>query len=181
MENGIKKLPMLGLGESLSMVFKRLTDFNGRSRRSELWWSYFTIIIAVSIFCVFFATMINLISIVSIVAEFGLLSAVTVRRLHDRGHSGYWVLASLIISLAGFGYMHVSGMMDIMNCINPDPNKITEIMMSPIWSLLGLLSTIVNICIFVFCVLDGKPEDNKYGASPKYVTEVTDADSDIKD
>ena len=34
-----------------------------------------------------------------------------------------------------------------------------------------LISGIMNITIFVFCVLDSKPEPNKYGNSPKYVSD----------
>ncbi len=34
-----------------------------------------------------------------------------------------------------------------------------------------VLDFIVNITIFVFCLLDSKPEANKYGPSPKYVIE----------
>ena len=42
---------------------------------------------------------------------------------------------------------------------------------SPVFTITGLVSIIVNLTIFVFCVLDGKPEPNKYGISTKYVPE----------
>lgn len=36
--NNYKKLPSMGFAESVNSVLKNMLNFNGRSRRSELWW-----------------------------------------------------------------------------------------------------------------------------------------------
>lgn len=42
-------------------------------------------------------------------------------------------------------------------------------MSDPIVMTSMLLLFFLNISILVFCVMDGKPEENKYGPSPKYI------------
>lgn len=57
----------------------------------------------------------------------------------------------------------------MVQAVNPDIDEITKTLSSPTFILIGLASFVVNVTIFVFCVLDGKPEVNKYGTSPKYI------------
>lgn len=78
-------------------VFNNFANFQGRARRSEYWWFYlFTII------CNVVASIIDGaigMPIVSIVVLLGLLIpglAVTIRRMHDTGRSGWWIFIVLI-------------------------------------------------------------------------------------
>jgi uncharacterized membrane protein YhaH (DUF805 family) len=81
-------------------VFKKYFDFDGRARRKEYW--VFTLIN--SIVCLILSLLIELNgsifwSIISIIYGLGVFFpewAVTVRRLHDTGHSGWWVFINLI-------------------------------------------------------------------------------------
>lgn len=96
--------------EALSRVFRKYAVFRGRASRSEFWWWFL------------FASAVNVVlKIVDVVSSGGwrasLVStgsagdvigyvwalgivvpalAVMVRRLHDSGHSGFWVLGVLI-------------------------------------------------------------------------------------
>ena len=154
---GIKKLPSMGFGESVKTVLANLTNFKGRARRSEA----------------FVASMILKsylleLTIVSFLLQLTLWS-VTVRRLHDRGHSGWWVTAAIVIGLLANFYLGSCGYYELVQSVNPDIEEITKTISSSTFMLIGLASSIVNICIFVFCVLDSKPETNKYGPSPKYI------------
>ena len=54
MEKLIAK-PQLGFTEANQLVASRLTDFNGRSRRSEYWWTMLSFII-----CIFLISMLVL-------------------------------------------------------------------------------------------------------------------------
>ncbi|WP_348946083.1 DUF805 domain-containing protein [Chitinibacter sp. FCG-7] len=79
--------------ESIQTCFKKYADFNGRASRAEYWW---------------FALFIFLVSVVLGIAGAGLVSglfslatlvpslAAGVRRLHDLGKSGWFLLLSLI-------------------------------------------------------------------------------------
>ncbi|MBD5345524.1 MAG: DUF805 domain-containing protein [Bacteroides sp.] len=74
-------------------------NFNGRASRSEYWWfTLFTIILEVIISLVF-GTHQTTLGIVGGLAGLALLLpglGLCVRRLHDIGKSGWWILISLI-------------------------------------------------------------------------------------
>lgn len=167
MEN-IKKLPSLTLGESIKSVLGNLTNFKGRARRSELWWYWLAYFIVMMVLAFVLGAFPVVLSVIAFLLQLTTW-AVTVRRLHDRGHSGWWVAASIIIGLISNIYIMQSGYYEAMSTINPNIEEATEVLRGPVFPALGFLSFIVNITIFVFCVRDGKPEDNKYGPSPKYV------------
>lgn len=89
------------------------------------------------------------------------LISVTVRRLHDRGMTGKWVLAQYILGFcasvsllvltfslaAGGGGTYSTGVVTILN----------------------LAALVLSIYLLVQYCMDGAKEDNQYGSSPKYV------------
>lgn len=85
-----------------TVLTKKYADFSGRARRSEYWWfSLFLFLVYVGILVVFNAILgLRTLSTLLIwVAWLGVIVpgiAVTVRRLHDTGKSGWWILISLI-------------------------------------------------------------------------------------
>ena len=78
-------------------VFANYANFSGRARRSEYWWFYlFNIIVNVVASIIDGAIGMP---IVSIIAFLGLIIpgiAVSVRRMHDVGRSGWWLFIALI-------------------------------------------------------------------------------------
>lgn len=101
LSNGV--LPQLQFVDAVKMVFQKYADFSGRSRRSEFWWFYlFGLIVGVAI---------NIISLVSGTLGYILAGlywvativpnlAVSVRRLHDIGKSG-WNLLWMFLPIVG--------------------------------------------------------------------------------
>ena len=82
----------MGFSQAVKSVFSNYANFSGRARRSEYW--YFAL----------FSFIISLIPIVNLIV--GLISiipgiAVSVRRLHDIGKSGWWLLLGFI-PIVGF-------------------------------------------------------------------------------
>lgn len=178
MKNQYDKLPSLSFVEAVKSVLSNLINFRGRSRRSELWW-YFLLYFVVYMILSRFLKEPTILNSVILYALNLTLAAVTVRRLHDRGQSGLWVLASYVIGLCCAVYIYSSRMLEITKQVNYNPEELVATMMNPIFIVLCVLSLIVNITIFVFAILDGKPEENKYGYSPKYA-EVDDDDEDCQ-
>ncbi len=93
--------------EYMIMPLKKYSDFKGRSRRKEYW--YFTLLMIIIIVPLAFTFgvlsesgneeigMIPIgILVLFVLALFVPSLAVTVRRLHDTGRSGWWYLVSLI-------------------------------------------------------------------------------------
>ena len=82
------------------MVLKKYAEFNGRSQRKEYW--YFTLISSVISIILAFVSMSSDLTFMN--GQYGILDtvyqlavlipsiAVSVRRLHDTSHSGWWML-----------------------------------------------------------------------------------------
>ena len=137
---------MVSFPDAVKMFFKRYTDFQGRSQRSEYWWvALFNVIIAVVVGGLAFALggnfetgEINPIGMVlfGVLGLYGLSViipsiALFVRRLHDINQTG-WIYLGLVV--AGF---------------------------IPLINLLASIAQIVIACI------PGTAGPNKYGPDPK--------------
>lgn len=80
--------------------------------------------------------------------------AVSVRRLHDTGKSGYWMLYPVL-----FYIPFIIGMFLILTM------PIIGMVLAGI-GIIGIL--ILGIMILIFFCKDSHPEENQYGPSPKY-------------
>lgn len=138
MENNLKTLPMLSFGQAVESALKqKYATFTGRARRSEYW---FFVLFQV-IVCVVAAILDSVLGLTIGDLSYGVLYclsalalllpslAVVIRRLHDIGRSGWWILIALVPFIGG-------------------------------------------LVLLVFACLDSQPQANKYGPSPKYVSET---------
>ena len=161
--------PSLTLAEAVELACSRLTDFNTRSRRSEFWWFglvYFILSnILTSVLGIFASLTVTQITN-NLLLFF--MYGVTVRRLQDGGHSKWWVIISWIAQ-AAYSYAFVnSEFLYTLTSVNLDPESIVRALMDPVLLLSSLVLSITALVILVFCLMDGRPEENKYGKSPKY-------------
>ena len=98
----------LDFKSSIKICFSKMTDFSGRASRSEFWKFYLTFFISYLVLMLLILYLIILsnpyisvgsldilTTVLSIPGALMTLSA-TVRRLHDRNKSGWWILISLI-------------------------------------------------------------------------------------
>ena len=104
MNNELIPTPMMSFGESVKTCFQKYVTFKGRARRSEYWW-FWLLNLIVSIVTLVLDYKLDMINIeFGIGALSGLYTlivflpslAVSVRRLHDTGHSGWYYLLTFI-------------------------------------------------------------------------------------
>lgn len=91
--------------EAVHLFFRNYAKFDGRSTRSEFWWVFLVgvIILSVfgmlaSIFPLILTVLLPLVIILYIIFSLAVLVpsiAIMIRRLHDTGKSGYYILLCL--------------------------------------------------------------------------------------
>lgn len=83
----------------ICLGLKYLFKFGGRASRSEFWWfMLFIFLVNLATGIVFMFLPLRLVASLNLVVSLMLLPAnlgVTVRRLHDRGMSGWWLLVPI--------------------------------------------------------------------------------------
>lgn len=96
--------------QSIKSVFSKYADFSGRATRSEFWYFYlFTFLVGMVYFFAVITTAVtsgvNSAALTYIQAIYAIYAlgimipslALTVRRLHDTGHSGWWIFLNLLL------------------------------------------------------------------------------------
>lgn len=158
--------------EAIKSVFLKYATFSGRARRSEFWF-FFLLNVLVSIVL----SKIPSLSFLSFIWTLGVMIpylAVTVRRFHDIGKSGWYLLVPTIPALAYTGYLvyYVIKVMketgDSFNDINAISQHITDNPSGIVAIvLLGLLFIVTFIVWIVWMAKDSQPGENKWGPNPK--------------
>ncbi|MCM0620282.1 DUF805 domain-containing protein [Nocardioides bruguierae] len=116
--------------DAVRHVLTHYADFTGRARRSEYWWFYLAVVL-VNIVLNILASITGdagavLFGIISVIVSLGLIVpviAVGVRRLHDIGRTGWWLLIGLV-PFVGFVVLIVFFVMDSEpgdNAYGPSP------------------------------------------------------------
>ncbi|WP_429910913.1 DUF805 domain-containing protein [Glycocaulis sp.] len=114
--------------DAVKSVYTNYAGFQGRARRSEYWWWYlFYIIVYIVLFSIDnalfgFPMLAGLFALGSLIPGI----AVGVRRLHDTGRSGWWLLIGLI-PLVGFIVLIIFFVMDSQPGVNqhgPNPKGV---------------------------------------------------------
>lgn len=93
---------------------------------------------------------------------------VTIRRMHDGGHSGIWVVAAVLLNVAANVYGFMNGFASLGDL---SPEEVMSVISNPAFIGLTLASMVVQTVIFIFAVMEGDKGENQYGASTKYIVE----------
>ena len=186
-------LPMMDFWESVRTCFRKYFNFKGRARRSEYWWFFLFSLVACVIWALFgtlllalpvgmmtehlsgseTAGLTTMIIILAVPLLFLVLPSFSlqVRRLHDTGRSGWWVVAMVVLEIisevllfANFG----TGAIDLG--FKEQFTKSFELSTALGWtfSISYIVSELLSIALIVFSIIDSDKTENQYGPSPKY-------------
>lgn len=93
----------MGFSEAVKSVFSKYATITGRACRSEYWYFslfYFVVYVVLALISVILPFLVIL-SIVFAIAMIIPSLTVSIRRLHDRDQSGWWLLIGLIPMIGG--------------------------------------------------------------------------------
>ena len=144
-----------------------LLQFDGRLRRSHFWIGVL-IIFGINVVLGW----IPLIGFVASLATIWANVAISVKRLHDMGKSGWFVLApyaiGLVLSIVGgvifFGGIMASGMSE--SYIENNPAAVLGLM-GPAFGLFALAGLVGLAFLLWIGLVDSQPGENRYGPNPK--------------
>lgn len=148
--------------------FRNYLNFRGRASRSEFWW-WTLFAILVQTITVSMGDIVN--SVASLVMLLPGLS-MNVRRLHDVGRSGKWLLATVISLAVAIGSFLWIANLAGLNLNQPESwesdSVINTVSPTPIAALsISLVVTLViGLANFFFTLQKSKEEMNAYGPPP---------------
>ena len=137
--------------EAVKSGFDNLTNFEGRATRSEFWWFWAAIAVPAIILNVIFASSIPFVGwLIGLAATVLTLSA-AVRRLHDSGRPGMWMVpffavTTFITFLALIALFSGAWVLTLL-----------------VSYLGGFIQLVVGLVVFYFLVQSGDAGPNRYG------------------
>lgn len=142
-----------------------LFSFEGRLRRSHFWIGWL-ILLGVGVVAGWIPFLGAVLSLLLIWPNL----AISVKRLHDMGHTGWLVVIPWIVSIVGgvfaFSMMGMSAIMNAAALENEDPYAIMALI-GPAFGLFGLL-LLVNLGFLLWIGLtDSQKGANRFGPNPK--------------
>ena len=142
---------------NFTLAFRQYAKFTGRATRMEFW--SFMLIFHIALFVFPLAELIMLLPAL----------AVTVRRLHDVGWSGKWVLAVVLCNLFA-----VVGLVGALSSLNDEYREFADFFTDAavngvaLFVLSFLAVVAIGVLIFVLTLCDSQHGANQYGPSRKY-------------
>jgi uncharacterized membrane protein YhaH (DUF805 family) len=166
----------MGFGDAIASCFNKYANFSGRAPRSEYWW-WFLFVVLISAGIGIIGGVLDVTTGHKVVgaALRGLLDlfvllpnlAVGVRRLHDLNRSGWWMGASIILSL----FILILVIPIAIRMAENHANGISSIDGIPmaaiaVIAILGLVEMVIGLMIFIWFLLRGTNGSNRFGPDP---------------
>jgi uncharacterized membrane protein YhaH (DUF805 family) len=152
----------MGFRQAIGACFRKYAVFGGRARRAEYWWFvlFSTGLFAAAALLEQFALRGgDPVSSLVLLALFLPQLAVTVRRLHDTGRSGWWLGGYIV-------YLFAAVMLSVMAVFGPAGRGPTGREGEIVPAVLLGGAALFGVWLFVLTVLRGTDGANKYGADP---------------
>ena len=171
----------MNFGEAIKSVFSKYATFSGRARRSEFWYFWlFTLLVNIGLSIIPFMGFLSFLWCLAVLIP---SIAVTVRRFHDIGKSGWYYLIIVIPELLFFGYMFYFLFLVFKDLINTGIDfsnfygsigVVTECIKANSSScgnlgIFGIIFLAAEILWLVWMTKDSQPGENKWGPNPKEV------------
>lgn len=154
--------PSLSFSDAINASASKIFQFQGRSRRSEFWWTQLLVFIISFILTPIVGCLLDLLTI-----------PLTFRRLHDTGRSGWWWGIGALLKLSfimPFTYDFIMAVTSIKNFIGNEAQTLVTILLK--YGIFMLIISVYQIILLILCCLDSEQFENQYGPSPKYIDDT---------
>ncbi len=171
------------LGESVRVCLRKYGSFKGRATRAELWWWFLSVFLALIVVIVVGSFLVILpgADVLTTILALAILLpslAVTARRLHDIGRSGWWILECFLFALLGLFPIAFSGILLLVLSLNDIKclGFFRELIDCWILVILGAaLSVLVSSLLWpalivwwvILMVKQGQRGPNRHGSDPR--------------
>ena len=178
-----QSMPMMTIQESVKTCLRKYADFNGRATRAEYWWWVLaTVMVSFAIGAVdgFINAFAGPYAFSPFSAIFGLAVllpdlAVTCRRLHDIGKTGWWQLLWFVIAGAGWLLFAVGLIITLVSLFSGGWDddffrhaEFTDFVPAILTFVIALVvSLAVLVWALIWLVRQGEYGSNKYGPDPR--------------
>ena len=140
----------------------RYAEFSGRSGRAEFWQFVGLYAVALLLGILIDLALGDRVPVATLLVIAGLIVpgwAVTFRRLHDRGYSGWWYGGQMAITVLG---------LLVTRAANLNAYTATGDVLHVISLVVLAAQAIISIFLLVQLVQAGSPSDNRFGPAPRY-------------
>ena len=148
---------------AIKIYFANYVNFRGRSTRAEYWWAMlFVFLLSLVVGFFDYSFLSTLVSLALMLPTW----AVTTRRMHDIGKSGWWVVGVYVVPLIVLGITFRTMFSAIFSGVTDRVSLVNIILASPASYGIGeIIVLAIYIFMFVLLVKPSAP-DNKYGPCP---------------
>ena len=159
---------MVSFGEAIKTCLKtKIFNWHDRAPRSEFWWFILFATIAQYVLALFMLIPIIgvLIYVVAYVYILWAQFMVSIRRLHDKNRSGWWLILNTVLIVIGSLFLGAVIFLDGLQGGYHDGDTISTILMG-IGIIFFLAAFVIGIFIFVMMVTEGTVGPNRFGPDP---------------
>jgi len=146
----------MSFGESIKTVFKNLTNFKGRARRSEFWWFYlFMFLVSIPL------------SFLASIPLFAMIANLDVNAQQGGSIADDQIADFLGVTLLVVGLSFLFGLVVFLLGLAVWVRRLHDAGYSGHWLWLSLAG--LSIVPLIFAILEGQPHENQWGPNPKAV------------
>lgn len=144
--------------------YAKYATFSGRATRTEFWGFYlFFCITSLISYLLDAVTDIPLFSSVFILGSIVPYTAVGFRRLHDTNRSGWWLIATLVLSVPAVIGGTMAAAMVLSGAVAGTSGQ--SVFLAGLFAL--IVAVVLNLIVTVFWFLPGSAGHNDYGSNPR--------------